>query len=575
MRIRGQLTSTSAVLDESFVCKALIALNTALQFSCLPTQCSSVTVDLTAPKSLRKALQGPEGDMWRQACDKEMHSMREKKVWILVDRPSNVNVIRGLWLFKKKHTHDDRIFKYKARFVVMGNTQVAGEDYFKTFAPTGKPSSLRLIIAIAALNGWEIHQMDAVTAFLNSDLNEVIFVEQPEGYAEAGLENKVCKLLKSLYGLKQAPKYWQDDVKAYLISIGFTQCEIDHFVYIRSDPDSVKFTVVYIHVDDMAITGNDISTFKTEISSKWQMEDLGLASIVVGIEITRRGSHSYSICQSEYAETVLKRFNHEHAKPASTPFPPGLKLYRPDDQEIEEFAKQKYPYRNLVGSLMYLAQCTRPDIAHAVGTLSQHLDWPGFQHWNAACHVLRYLRGTHNYGIVYSGEGHHQSSVKGMKSQECPQSHCDADWAGDKDTRQSTTGYVFSLADGAISWKSRLQPTVALSSTEAEYRAITEAGQELIWLRNMMTRLGYDDSNPTILQSDNLGAIHLTNKSVFHGRTKHIEIHYHWIRETVQSGKMEIQHCPSELMIADLLTKPLGKAQFTKLRKMLGLKSLA
>lgn len=324
----------------------------------------------------------------------------------------------------------------------------------------------------------------------------------------------------------------------------------------------------------MAITGNDIPTFKTEISSKWEMEDLGLASMVVGIEIKRRGLHSYSICQSSYAETILQRFNHDMTKPVSTPFPPGLKLYCPDESESEEFAKQKLPYRSVVGSLMYLAQCTRPDIAHAVGTLSQHLDWPGFQQWNAAFHVLRYIRGTHDFGIVYSGENQDQDVITGMKSQECPQSHCDADWAGDKDTRRSTTGYVFSLAGGAVSWRSRLQPTVALSSTEAEYRAITEAGQELIWLRNMMARFGYEDKKATILHSDNLGAIHLTNKSVFHGRTKHVEIQYHWIREVVKDGKLIIHHCPTEFMIADLLTKPLAKAQSTKLRKQLVLTQL-
>lgn len=171
---------------------------------------------------------------------------------------------------------------------------------------------------------------------------------------------------------------------------------------------------------------------------------------------------------------------------------------------------------------MYLAQCTRPDIAHAVGTLSQHLDWPGYQQWNATCHVLRYIRGTHEFGIVYSGDGQDQDVISGMKSEECPQLHCDADSAGDKDTRRSTTGYVFSLARGAILWRSRLQPTVALSATEAKYRAITEAGQELIWLRNMMVKFGYEDKSATVLHSDNLCAINLTNKSVFHVRTKHV-----------------------------------------------------
>lgn len=219
-------------MDENFIDKDIVALNTALQFLCLPPQCNSITVDLKAPKCFRKATQGPEGDLWRQACDKEMKAMHEKNVWKLVNRPPNVNVIRGLWLFRKKPTHDERIFKHKARFVAMGNTQVSGEDYFETFAPTGKPSSLQLIIAIAVLNGWEVHQMDAVTTFLNSDLNETIYVEHPQGYVEEGQENQVCKLLKSLYGLKQAPKYWQDYVQTFLVSIGFSQCEIDHCVYI-------------------------------------------------------------------------------------------------------------------------------------------------------------------------------------------------------------------------------------------------------------------------------------------------------------------------------------------------------
>jgi hypothetical protein len=259
-----------------------------------------------------------------------------------------------------------------------------------------------------------------------------------------------------------------------------------------------------------------------------------------------------------------------NSKPAITPLSPNVKLVKSTDEEAEDFAKTKLPYRSVVGSLMYLAQCTRPDMAHAVGVLSQHLENPSKPHWDSAMHVLRYLNHTANVGIVYSGNS--SNTVSGQRSFECPVSHCDADWAGDINTRRSTTGYVFVLAGGPISWRSRLQPTVALSSTEAEYRAITEAGQELIWLRNMMTRFGFTDPNPTILQSDNMGAIHLTSKSIFHARTKHIEIHYHWIREVVKKGDLVIKHCPTHLMVADLLTKQLPKEQFSSLRKAMGLR---
>lgn len=199
-------------------------------------------------------------------------------MWELVHRPSNTNIIRGLWLFRNKLLADGTSVKYKARFVAMGNTQKTGEDYGETFAPTGKPTSLRLLTAIAAINGWEIHQIDAVAAFLNGILTEDIYVEQPEGFVKAGNESKVCKLLRLLYGLKQPPKIWQDDVQEYLVEIGFTQCETDHCTYIRHHKSQDHFLAIYVHVDDMAITGNKIQDFKTAISNKWDMDDLGIAN---------------------------------------------------------------------------------------------------------------------------------------------------------------------------------------------------------------------------------------------------------------------------------------------------------
>lgn len=303
------------------------------------------------------------------------------------------------------------------------------------------------------------------------------------------------------------------------------------------------------------------------------MEDLGLARMVVGIEIERRADNSYSLSQSKFAESILERFNMVSVKPASTPLSPGLKLRKASDEEVAESVDCQFPYRNAVGSLMYLAQCTRPDLSHAVGVLSQHLERPVQRHWDAAVDVFRYLRGTSELGITY--QGLKSNKVSGLKSFDCPVAHCDADWAGDLDSRRSTTGYLFTLAGGALTWRSRLQPTVALSSTGAEYRAITEAGQELLWLRNMMMRFGMKDDEPTTLESDNMGAIHLTSKSIFHGRTKHVEIQYHWIREIVSQGSVRLKHCSTHDMVADVLTKPLGKAQFQRLRLKMGISGTA
>lgn len=541
--------------------------NLADCFNILPSAFSGSVINSGVPRSFKKAMQSSDKDLWMDACKKEIDGMMKKQVWTLVERPRGKNVIRGLWLFKIKHNPDGSINKYKSRFVAMGNTQKEGEDYNETFSPTGKPASFRLLVAMAVINGWEIHQMDAIAAFLNGDLTEDLYLEQPEGFVIPGKEHLVCKLNKSIYGLKQSPKIWGDDVKEFLLSANFTQCKIDPCTYIRQDQD--KFTAIYLHVDDMAITGNDIDNIKRQIASRWDMEDLGVAKSVVGIQIIRNSPNNITLNQAALSQLILDRFDFNNLRIASTPLPVTGKLYRSSDEEAKAFAEEKRPYRQAVGSLMYLAICTRPDLSHAVGVLSQHLERPSFSHWDALVHVFRYLKGTINLGINFNGLS--SSVVDGAESHDLPLSMCDADWAGDRSTRRSTTGYVFKLAGGPISWRSKLQPTVALSSTEAEYRAITEAGQELLWLRRMMAYYGFCDSNPTVLKSDNMGAIHLSSKSIFHGRTKHIEIQHHWIREVVESGDIKVEHCPTEEMIADVLTKSLGKSQFRRLRSKLGL----
>lgn len=220
-------------------------VNNVPVFDCLPSAFSAHSLPTSdpPPKSLKTALNMYDGEKWLAACKKEINSLASKNVWTLVDRPHDKKVIRGMWLFKRKIQTDDSV-KHKARYVAMGNTQVEGIDCGDTFAPTGKPASLRLLVAIAAVQGWEVHQMDAVTAFLNSDLTDEIYVEQPEGFKDQAHPFKVWKLNKSLYGLKQSPKLWQDDVKAFLLLIDFHQCEIDPCIYVRTSSNQEKFTAV-------------------------------------------------------------------------------------------------------------------------------------------------------------------------------------------------------------------------------------------------------------------------------------------------------------------------------------------
>lgn len=448
---------------------------------------------LHEPHNYRAAMSSADSERWTAACKKEMLNLKEKHVWTLTPRPVDHPVVGGRWHFRIKTRPDGTISKYKARYVAKGYTQTHGVDYQDTFAPTGKPASYRTLVAFAAVHGFEIHQMDAVAAFLNSSLKELIYVEQPEGFEEEGKEDWVCQLDKALYGLKQSAREWNLEFKSKCIKAGFVQSPADECIYIRNRGPK-DLCVFYLHVDDLAITGHNISNFKTKISSFWPMEDLGIAHCVVGIQTARISTHHYAIGQEAMTTSLLARFGLSDSKPVSTPLPGGAKLTRSTVDESLSFARRNLPYRSGVGSLMYLSQCTRPDIAYAVGVLSQHLENPCDRHWDALEHVLRYLRGTSTAVINYNTSA--TPSLSGNQSWHLPSHFSDADWAGDKSTRLSTTGYLFTFAGGAISWRSRLQQTVALSSTEAEYRATTEAGQEVIWLHLLLSSLDLPQSPP-------------------------------------------------------------------------------
>lgn len=303
------------------------------------------------------------------------------------------------------------------------------------------------------------------------------------------------------------------------------------------------------------------------------MEDLGTTHCIVGIQIRRLSPTSYALSQPAMINAILAHFGMTLCRSASTPFPTKLKLSRASDVKATKFASTGLPYQRAVGSLIYLALCTRPDISCAVGVLSQHLECPSQQHWNAFIHVLQYLKGTKNLAIQYGGDND-TSHLAGNQSWECPFGHVDTDWAGDRDTRRSKTGYIFKLFGGAISWQSNLQPMVALSSTEAEYQSTTEAGQQATWLRRLLQAFNFHCKEPTLLHRDNLGAIQLTSKSVFHARTKHIEIVYHFIRELVKSKTVSLVHCASKNMMGDLVTKPLGKGLYQWLRQLVGMSNI-
>lgn len=378
----------------------------------------------------------------------------------------------------------------------------------------------------------------------------------------------MARLRKALYGLKQSAKCWNDEITEKFTKMKMTRNPLDHCIWYRND--EAGEILVYLHVDDMAVTGTNIQRFKDEVKLLWNIDDLGPAKRLVGIELVRLETGGYKIHQEASIVSVVEKFKMEDSKPFSTPVPGGIKVLKSSKSEKEEMLRRNLPYRSVVGSLMYIAIGTRPDISFAVGVLSQHLESPSLAHWNLAMHVLRYLNGTKSLGIHYE-KG--DSQFNGTQSWVFPELFVDSDWGGDPNSRRSTTGYLFKLNGGAISWRSKLQSTVSLSSTEAEYRATTEAAQEAIWLRGILNFINVNHPTPTILCCDSQGAIDLSKKPVQHGRTKHIEVQCHWIREQVEKGIITLRHIPTEHMTADLLTKPLHPKKLIHFRSSSGLKA--
>jgi hypothetical protein len=518
----------------------------------------------TDPTSLADALSRPDGARWQAAVAEELASMKTNKVYELTELPPGRKAIGCKYVFKIKRNADGTVERYKARLVAKGFHQKQGVDFSETFAPVAKYQSIRAVLALAAAQGYPVHQMDVKTAFLNGELEEEIYMQQPEGTVAAGQEHLVWRLCKSLYGLKQAPRMWYKKLDEYLQELAFHRSEADHSVYVQRDTARGSVVIIAVYVDDLVITGHEaqVLAIKSALASKFDMKDLGEVHWLLGIEVERK-RNLYQLSQRKYITDMLEAYGMADCRPVSTPADPHVQLtsdMSPKSDE-ERRAMAGVPYRNAVGSLMYVMVGTRPDIAAAVSAVSRYMSDPGPQHWTAVKRILRYLRGTADWALCLGG------TDRGVQLS----GYCDADWAGDLDERRSTPGYTFSLGRGSISWASKKQPTVALSSTEAEYMAASNAAREAVWLRQLLTELGFAPVAPTVIQCDNQGALALVKNPVKHARTKHIDVQHHFIRELVEQGKVALEYCPTDRMVADVLTKPLHRDKHLACCASLGL----
>lgn len=512
--------------------------------------------DYQEPVNYDKAIQTPERDKWVEAMDEEISALSKNSTWELCDLPNDKKLVDNRWVFKIKFKKNGTIERYKARLVARGFTQEYGVDYLETFSPVVRFTSVRTLLAIAAQERLILKQFDIKTAFLYGELQEDIFMEQPEGYSDGS--GRVCKLVKSLYGLKQSSRCWNQKFSKFLNDFGLVPSKVDPCVFIQeTDGDKIMLA---IYIDDGLLAASNQKLIETLINYLMEIFEIkvGEPDCYLGMEIEQQQDGSLFVSQRNYAVKVLQRFNMEDCNPISTPADPGQ--FSDEKSEMVEF-----PYRQAVGSLMYLAVATRPDISYAVGYISRFMENPNQQHVKAVKRVIKYIKGTTDYGIIF--KCNQKNFVLSVFS--------DADYAGDQVTRRSTTGYIFLLGSGAISWGSERQKSVALSTTESEYVAASQTIKELVWIRRLLFDLQADVmNNVPMLFMDNQSAIKLVKNPEYHKRSKHIDVKYHFIREKYEEGVFNLEYVASEDQLGDIFTKALNKVKFEKFCQLIGVCAL-
>ncbi|KAI5341456.1 hypothetical protein L3X38_020730 [Prunus dulcis] len=523
---------------------------------------------LEDPITLKQALTSSANEQWLQAMKSELNSMEKNKVWELVQLPQGCRSIGCKWIFKTKKDSKGLIDRYKARLVAKGFTQQAGVDYNETFSPVSTKDSFRVMMALVAHFNLYLHQMDVKTAFLNGDLYEEIYMQQPEGFIQEGREDQVCKLRKSIYGLKQASRQWYLKFDEVVRSHGFSESPVDECIYIKVSGRNFIFLILY--VDDILLASKNLTLLhdtKVFLSKVFDMTNLGEASYVLGIEISRdRERGLLGLSQKGYIEKVLRRFNMENCAGGDVPFSKGdkLSMEQSPKTEQEKLEMVDKPYASLVGSLMYAQVCTRPDLAFAVSVLGRFQSNPGQAHWVAAKKVLRYLQRTKSYNLVYR-------QVENLELF----GYADADLGGCVDSLKSTSAYVFLFGGGAVSWKSVKQTHTATSTMQSEYIACYEAASQAIWLKNFITSLRVVDSieRPVQIWNDNSAAVFFTKSNKRSSGTKHLKFKYLSVRENIRDGLVKLDHIGTHFMIADPLTKGLPNGVFHGHVRSMGLVS--
>ncbi|GJS94918.1 retrovirus-related pol polyprotein from transposon TNT 1-94 [Tanacetum coccineum] len=436
--------------------------------------------------------------------------------------------------------------------------QEAGIDFEESFAPVARLEAIRLFIAHAASMNMVIFQMDVKTAFLNGELNEVVYVSQPEGFVDPEHPSHVYRLKKALYGLKQAPRAWYDKLSAFLIKSGFTKGVVDPTLFTRKT--GKHLLLVQIYVDDIIFASTNpkaCKLFAFEMNSTFKMSMMGQMSFFLGLQVSQNPRGIF-INQSKYAQEILKKFGFDSCTPIDTPMAERPNLDEDKGGKLIDPTR----FRGMVGSLMYLS-ASRPDIVFAVCMCARYQAKPTEMHLTAIKRIFRYLKGTIHMGLWYPKDSGFELKA-----------FADADYAGCHDTRRSTSGSAQFLGHRLVSWSSKKQKSTAISTTEAEYIALSGCCAQILWMRSQLRDYGFA-FNKIPMYCDNQSAIALCCNSVQHSRSKHIDIRHHFIKEQVERKVVELYFVETKYQLADIFTKALPRERFATLLPLLGVKQMS
>ncbi|KAI5334598.1 hypothetical protein L3X38_024731 [Prunus dulcis] len=501
--------------------------HTPLKYKSIAEIYEKCNMCIIEPESFEEAA---KDDSWKKAMEDEITMIEKNNTWELVARPFDKPIIGVKWIYKTKLNLDGSVQKNKARLVAKGYSQKPGIDFNETFAPVARLDTVRALVALAAHKNWKLFQLDVKSAFLNGVLSEEVYVDQPCGFVIQGSEDKVYRLKKALYGLKQAPRAWYEEINSYFTRVGFNRSLSEATLYTKRSSSGIL--IVSLYVDDIIYTGSSkemMLEFKNEMMRQYEMTDLGLLHHFLGLGVLQTDTCIF-LHQKKYAKTLLDKFGLKDCKSVATPLAVNEKLSKVDGSDLAD----ETLYRQMVGSLLYLT-ATRPDIMFASSLLARFMHNPSKKHMGTAKRVLRYIQGTISYGIAYEkGKG---AVLIG---------YCDNDWSGSEDDMRSTSGYAFNLGSGVFSWASIKQSSVALSTAEAEYMSAAEATTQAVWLRFVLSDFGEEQVEPTQLLCDNTSAIAISKNPIHHHKTRHINRRFHFIRDALQNGEIDLLYCKTE-----------------------------